>query len=137
MNEINNSVAFFLILVAFGIGYWIVSLLFKRYNLPKFDHSDKCGNINNNGNERDQRYEKSHVDQSEQRHTNKAAYFCELLELKGDVSVENIKKKYREKLAKYHPDKVSHLGNEFQEIAEKKTREINAAYDYFKQQYGF
>jgi DnaJ like chaperone protein len=28
----------------------------------------------------------------------------------------------------YHPDKVSHLGEEFKKIAEEKMKEINIAY---------
>ena len=133
----NNSVAFFLILVAFGVGYWLVSLLFKRFNLPKFGDADEGANDNRNGSEQRQGFEENQAGQTEQRQANKVVYYCELLELKGDVSVENIKKKYREKLTKYHPDKVSHLGDEFLQIAEKKTREINEAYEFFKQQYGF
>jgi DnaJ-domain-containing protein 1 len=29
----------------------------------------------------------------------------------------------------YHPDKVAGLGHEFQELADKKMRELNAAYE--------
>jgi len=42
-----------------------------------------------------------------------------------------LKRTYRELIAKYHPDKVAHLGPEFAEFAEKRTREIVAAYHYF------
>jgi DnaJ-domain-containing protein 1 len=52
----------------------------------------------------------------------------------GD-SPETIRKKYKEALAKYHPDKVQHLGIEFQEIAEKKTREIMEAYEFFRKKW--
>jgi len=52
----------------------------------------------------------------------------------GD-SPETIRKKYKELIAKYHPDKVQHLGVEFQEIAEKKTKEIMEAYDFFRKKY--
>lgn len=45
---------------------------------------------------------------------------------------ETVRKKYKELLAKYHPDKVQHLGVEFQEIAENKTRAIVAAYDLYR-----
>jgi DnaJ-domain-containing protein 1 len=31
-------------------------------------------------------------------------------------------------IAKYHPDKLSHLGDEFQDMAKEKTRVIIAAY---------
>jgi DnaJ-domain-containing protein 1 len=38
-------------------------------------------------------------------------------------------------ISQYHPDKVQHLGREFQQMAEYKTKEIQKAYDYFKQNY--
>ncbi len=43
-----------------------------------------------------------------------------------------IRKKYKDLLAKYHPDKVQHLGIEFQEIAERKTKAIIQAYEFFR-----
>ncbi|MBK8049301.1 MAG: DnaJ domain-containing protein [Anaerolineales bacterium] len=32
----------------------------------------------------------------------------------------------------YHPDRVTHLGPEFQSLAEEKMKEINAAYQALK-----
>jgi DnaJ-class molecular chaperone len=58
-----------------------------------------------------------------------------LFDLKGNVSEDEIKKKYRELMSQYHPDKVQHLGREFQQMAEEKTKEIQKAYDYFRQDY--
>jgi len=46
-----------------------------------------------------------------------------------------IKKAYRKLSMQYHPDKVGHLGEEFQRVAEEKMKEINMAYDYFKKKY--
>ena len=60
--------------------------------------------------------------------------FYEILGLSKSASQEEIKKAYRKLSMKYHPDKVGHLGDEFQKIAETKMKEINAAYDYFKKQ---
>ena len=34
---------------------------------------------------------------------------------------------------KYHPDKVVHLGKEFEEIAEKRFKEIQKAYAMLKE----
>ncbi len=56
----------------------------------------------------------------------------EILGLESGASQDEIKKAYRKLSMKYHPDKVRHLGDEFKDIAEKKMKEINAAYDYFK-----
>ena len=48
--------------------------------------------------------------------------------LPADASQEQIRNMYYEMLKKYHPDKVAHLGQEFQIIAEQKTKEMNLAY---------
>jgi DnaJ-domain-containing protein 1 len=50
-------------------------------------------------------------------------------------SAADIRKRYKELLAQYHPDKVQHLGVEFQEMAEKKTRAIMEAYEFFRKKY--
>ena len=47
-------------------------------------------------------------------------------------SPATITRKYKELLAKYHPDKVQHLGIEFQEMAERKTKAIIEAYEFLR-----
>ena len=54
------------------------------------------------------------------------------LGLEPGADMEAIKKAYRTLSMQYHPDKVSHLGEEFRAVAEEKMKEINQAYDYFK-----
>jgi DnaJ like chaperone protein len=55
-----------------------------------------------------------------------------VLGLTEGVSEDEIKHAYRSLSMQYHPDKVQHLGAEFQRVAEAKMKEINAAYDYLK-----
>jgi uncharacterized membrane protein YkvA (DUF1232 family) len=43
-------------------------------------------------------------------------------------SLAEIKAAYREQAAKYHPDKLQHLGKEFSELAEVRFKEIQEAY---------
>lgn len=52
------------------------------------------------------------------------------------ASNEEIKKAYRTLAAQYHPDKVSHLGKELIDFANKKISEINTAYSDIKKQRG-
>lgn len=52
----------------------------------------------------------------------------EVLGLPGTATPEEIKHAYRELAKKYHPDKVSHLGEEFKRLADKRFKEIDAAY---------
>jgi len=55
-----------------------------------------------------------------------------ILGIKPDASSEEIHAAYREAAQKFHPDKVSHLGEEFQALAQKKFVEIQGAYEVLK-----
>ncbi len=43
-----------------------------------------------------------------------------------------IRKAYREKMSLYHPDKVSQLGIEIRELADRKSKQINKAYRFLR-----
>ena len=55
-----------------------------------------------------------------------------ILEISNSASNNQIKKAYRKMANKYHPDKVSHLGKEMQDIAEEKFKAVNDAYQQLK-----
>ena len=52
----------------------------------------------------------------------------ELLGIDQTADVETIKKAFRREIALYHPDKVTHLGHEFQQMAAARAAELTAAY---------
>lgn len=52
----------------------------------------------------------------------------DLLNVSAAASADEIKRAFRREIAKYHPDKVQHLGQEFQEIAATKAAELTSAY---------
>lgn len=52
-----------------------------------------------------------------------------LLEVSPQASPEEIKAAYKRAVGRYHPDKVAHLGKEFQELAHKKLLAIQQAYE--------
>lgn len=60
-----------------------------------------------------------------------------ILELKENATTEEIKKAYRTMAIKYHPDKVAHLGEEFQKGAKEKFQKVNEAYESLKKEKGF
>lgn len=72
----------------------------------------------------------------------KAMFFKEvdgdykILEIDKNVSDEEVKKAYRRMAVKYHPDKVSHLGEEFQKSAKEKFQKVQEAYENVKKQRG-
>ena len=53
-----------------------------------------------------------------------------VLEIDPGASIDEIKAAYRRLAAQYHPDKVQHLGEEIQELAEMRFKEIQQAYDF-------
>ena len=52
-----------------------------------------------------------------------------ILGIAPGASEAEIKSAYRRLAAQYHPDKVQHLGREFQDLAAKRFRDIQDAYD--------
>lgn len=60
-----------------------------------------------------------------------------VLELKESATTDEIKSAYR-KLAKiHHPDRVVHLGGQFQKNAKVKFQKIAEAYGIIKEKKGF
>ena len=55
-----------------------------------------------------------------------------VLGIKPGASQDEIKHAYRQLAGKYHPDKVEHLGDEFKELAEKRFKDIQKAYEELK-----
>ena len=51
-----------------------------------------------------------------------------------NASPDDIKRAYRRLAAKYHPDKVSHLGEDFQKAANEKFQKVNEAYETIKKE---
>ncbi|MGV8075018.1 MAG: DnaJ domain-containing protein, partial [Syntrophobacteraceae bacterium] len=52
-----------------------------------------------------------------------------ILKIERSATVDQIKHAYRVQAARYHPDKVTHLGEEFQALAKEKFQEIQWAYN--------
>ncbi|GKT10598.1 hypothetical protein DSTSK_39030 [Desulforhabdus sp. TSK] len=52
-----------------------------------------------------------------------------ILEVPRTATLEEIKRAYRQQANRYHPDKVTHLGTEFQTLAKEKFQDIQWAYE--------
>jgi len=57
-----------------------------------------------------------------------ADQYYEMLGLKRGATLSEVKKAYRNLALKHHPDRVSHLGDEYRKIAEEKFKTINEAH---------
>src|SRR4030042_7084617 len=57
-----------------------------------------------------------------------------ILEIERSATNEEVKKAYRRMAMKYHPDKVSHLGEEYKKSADEKFKKANEAYERIKKE---
>ena len=56
----------------------------------------------------------------------------QVLQVSPGASAEEIHAAYKTLMLKYHPDRVAHLGEEFHQLAHRKTLEIQRAYAMVK-----
>jgi len=59
-----------------------------------------------------------------------------ILEIQPESSDDDVKKAYRRMAMKYHPDKVTHLGEDVQKAAKEKFQEVSNAYEQIKKERG-
>jgi len=59
-----------------------------------------------------------------------------VLEISSSATNEEVKTAYRKMAIRFHPDKVSHLGPEFQKSANEKFARVNEAYNKIKKERG-
>lgn len=57
-----------------------------------------------------------------------------ILEIEASASDEEVRKAYRKMAVKYHPDKVSHLGEDYQKDAKEKFQKMQEAYENIKKE---
>ncbi|MBZ5555679.1 MAG: DnaJ domain-containing protein [Acidobacteriia bacterium] len=54
--------------------------------------------------------------------------YYQLLEIPPTAPADEVKRAFRVQIARYHPDKVQHLGKEFQDMAADRAAELTEAY---------
>lgn len=99
------------------LGYWLVGSFAKvdtnkEKSLPPDTQQSANPPDNNDGN------------------VNLENSWYQILEVDINSSWETIVDSYKHKIAQYHPDKVATMGPEIRMLAESKSREINAAFEY-------
>lgn len=140
MNALSTIVV---ILVAFTIGYKLISWLIDRLRGPqptaesssqdtvdpgpRDDGYSRPPDANWAGGKSEQPGTRAYVDPETR--------YAMVLGLPRKFTGPEIKERFRTLMASYHPDRVNHLGPELQESANRETREILEAYEYFRVKY--
>jgi len=106
-----------------GFMSWINRLLFKKGGGESGFRTDDSF--------KQEKYDKSRAEKGPDDH--KDPY--EILGVTPDASPEEIQTAYRAAAQQYHPDKVAHLGDELQALAQKKFVEIQEAYNTLSQKH--
>jgi DnaJ like chaperone protein len=122
------------ILIGLGGGYWLVSRIIERNAKPDWTPEDFGTDTGREGASQggagqDGRtqygYEGAHPHESSQQHRP----WWEVLGVPQIATRDEIARAYKRCISEYHPDKVAHLGEEIRAVAERRSKEINAAYD--------
>ena len=86
------------------------------------------------GNERSD--QESAQGQTRQKNVEEPRSWWEVLGISHGSSLDEAKAAYYSKVKQYHPDKVVGLGEEFRQLAERKTQELNAAFQEVRRSLG-
>lgn len=137
MLEYADPMLVVIVIVAFIVGYWLMSFIIKRMRETK--ENSESG-YSDRGYAEDDKYSTngggSWNRTIESKKLDDDIHYKSVLGLGDAATLDDIRKRYRELAGQYHPDKVSHLGRKLKEVAEQEMRLINEAYDYFKRKYG-
>jgi hypothetical protein len=111
------------LLVALGTLYYLYT---HSKKIPGAGRSRRAGAANEG--RRGQEERREYKDSSSGRAAREPYDPYSVLEVNRGEDLEGIRSRYKEKLLQYHPDRVQHLGKEFQDMAELRTKEITEAY---------
>lgn len=140
MNAVTTIVV---ILIAFGIGYKVIGLLFDRLRGsqpavgsnahrsldpgPRDAASPQTADATRSGGEGGQSRSQAYEDPESR--------YAKVLGLPRNFTGPEIKERFRTLMISYHSDKLGELGPELREMADRKTRELIEAYEYFRVKY--
>jgi DnaJ like chaperone protein len=110
-----NATELLVIVGGLAIGYWVVSFFFGKRKAPAASPPSN---------------------EEMPPAANPPAAWHEVLEVSPAASTDDIRAAYRRLMGQYHPDKVSALGVELRALAERKSKEIGAAYREAMQLHG-
>ncbi|GMU87356.1 MAG: hypothetical protein AMXMBFR48_25970 [Ignavibacteriales bacterium] len=138
--SVSGNIAIFLrvLVISFVLNGLRSAILLKdpsHFNQnKKFSHSDDAKNTSS----KQGYYKKSksaHEEKQKKDFNSIEDYYLYILNVQRYSSGEEIKRAYKKLIKNSHPDRFEHLGKEFRDIAEAKTKLINEAFEYFKKKF--
>jgi len=135
-----------------GVVLWTIYYLIRYGRLPNYFFKQKNPFVNpsspdagdkqnSNTQQRQQSFshKQTHADdfskKEESSKTSRLKTAWEILDIPKDAGKKEIQNAYKDAIKKYHPDKLSHLGEEFSSLANEKFLEIQVAYDELMKKY--
>lgn len=130
-----------LLVIIFGlfIGYWIVSHLGSSTKTKNAQEESRVAAEAEARRQRDsaaaeaQRRRDEAEREARQRQRDaedsEPTAWHKILNVASDADPQEIRRAYKTLMSQYHPDKVAALGPELRDLCERKTKEINTAYD--------
>lgn len=129
------------IIVCLFVGYWVVSkFMSKPASATAGANRSKENRSTYENHGSDSAHRGRTASGSDKRgdrtedHSETAYEWYEILGVPPAATIDEIRRAYRQRMSEYHPDKVAKLGKELREVAERKSKEINMAYDFIMQQ---
>jgi len=119
-----------LLVIVFGLfmGYWVVSRFGAGNKAGKEQARDRFGQDQELQRRREQA-EREAEERHPQAEAPPPASWHEILNVPANADAQEIRRAYKNLMSQYHPDKVASLGPELRALCERKTKEINIAYD--------
>lgn len=122
------------ILIGLGGGYWLVSRIIARNAKPDWTPKDFGTDTGRDGASqggagRGGRTQNGSEDARPHESSQPHRPWWEVLGVPQIATRDEIARAYKRSISEYHPDKVAHLGEEIRAVAERRSKEINAAYD--------
>jgi len=105
------------------VGYWLVSYFMR--DPEELEFPSEAGS----GSDRQSQAPSASFDF--------VASWDQVLGVSVNASREEIVAAYKQKISQYHPDKVVNMGEEIRELAERRSKQINAAYDAALRERGY
>lgn len=115
-----------IIIVGLLLCYWV----FARWSKNKSVSSTSAHKDSENGAQQNKPHNEEQSNNYSDKEDNIPANWFYILEVPEDASQEQIVAAYKQKIRQNHPDKVAQMGMEIRELAERKSKQINAAYNH-------